>query len=143
MTRECHVRFCERLGVRLPGATLPPMTKEEGSIQLADATWTPPWCLQSLIPLISLSQAGLAGKLPITPFAQQHAHPTDTSFGGSHDRVLTFHGISTSCRTVTCLIKVNDFSSRGLIPDCQSISFKGFRMVFPMPLRNHDRETWG
>ena len=21
MTRECHVRFCERLGVRLPGAT--------------------------------------------------------------------------------------------------------------------------
>ncbi len=23
MTRECHVRFCERLGVRLPGATLP------------------------------------------------------------------------------------------------------------------------
>jgi RNA-directed DNA polymerase len=24
MTRECHVRFCERLGVRLPGATLPP-----------------------------------------------------------------------------------------------------------------------
>jgi hypothetical protein len=23
MTRECHVRFCERLGVKLPGATLP------------------------------------------------------------------------------------------------------------------------
>ena len=28
MTRECHVRFCERLGVRLPGATLPPGTLE-------------------------------------------------------------------------------------------------------------------
>jgi hypothetical protein len=26
MTRECHVRFCERLGVKLPGATLPPAT---------------------------------------------------------------------------------------------------------------------
>src|ERR1700722_1957223 len=26
MTRECHVRFCERLGVRLPGATLPTRT---------------------------------------------------------------------------------------------------------------------
>ena len=26
MTRECHVRFCERLGVRLPGATLPSRT---------------------------------------------------------------------------------------------------------------------
>jgi len=25
MTRECHVRFCERLGVKLPGATLPTM----------------------------------------------------------------------------------------------------------------------
>jgi len=24
MTRECPVRFCERLGVKLPGATLPP-----------------------------------------------------------------------------------------------------------------------
>ena len=36
---------CERLGVRLPGATLPLMTKEEGSVQLADAAWTPPWCL--------------------------------------------------------------------------------------------------
>jgi hypothetical protein len=24
MTRECHVRFCERLGVKIPGATLPP-----------------------------------------------------------------------------------------------------------------------
>jgi len=24
--RECHVRFCERLGVRLPGATLPERT---------------------------------------------------------------------------------------------------------------------
>ena len=23
MTRECHVRFCERLGVKLPRATLP------------------------------------------------------------------------------------------------------------------------
>jgi hypothetical protein len=23
MTRECHVRFCERLGVKLSGATLP------------------------------------------------------------------------------------------------------------------------
>jgi hypothetical protein len=23
MTRECPVRFCERLGVKLPGATLP------------------------------------------------------------------------------------------------------------------------
>ena len=23
MTRECHVQFCERLGVKLPGATLP------------------------------------------------------------------------------------------------------------------------
>ena len=23
MTRECHVRFCERLGVKFPGATLP------------------------------------------------------------------------------------------------------------------------
>ena len=29
MTRECHVRFCERLGVKLPGATLPPPTPEE------------------------------------------------------------------------------------------------------------------
>ena len=27
MTRECHVRFCERLGVGLPGATLPPGTR--------------------------------------------------------------------------------------------------------------------
>ena len=26
MTRECHVRFCERLGVKLPGATLPGVT---------------------------------------------------------------------------------------------------------------------
>lgn len=26
MTRECRVRFCERLGVKLPGATLPAMT---------------------------------------------------------------------------------------------------------------------
>jgi hypothetical protein len=24
MSREVHVRFCERLGVRLPGPTLPP-----------------------------------------------------------------------------------------------------------------------
>jgi hypothetical protein len=28
MTRECHVRFCERLGVRLPGATLPTGTRK-------------------------------------------------------------------------------------------------------------------
>ena len=27
MTRECHVRFCERLGVKLPGATLPGVTR--------------------------------------------------------------------------------------------------------------------
>ena len=26
MTRECPVRFCERLGVKLPGATHPPGT---------------------------------------------------------------------------------------------------------------------
>ena len=26
MTRECHVQFCERLGVKLPGATLPSAT---------------------------------------------------------------------------------------------------------------------
>ena len=26
MTCERHVRFCERLGVKLPGATLPPAT---------------------------------------------------------------------------------------------------------------------
>ena len=31
MTRECHVRFCERLGVRLPGATLPPRTPKIGA----------------------------------------------------------------------------------------------------------------
>ena len=29
MTRECHVRFCERLGVKLPGATLPTGTKTQ------------------------------------------------------------------------------------------------------------------
>jgi hypothetical protein len=28
MTRECHVRFCERLGVKHPGATLPPATPD-------------------------------------------------------------------------------------------------------------------
>src|SRR5580658_234603 len=30
MTRECHVRFCERLGVKLPGATHPPGTMDCG-----------------------------------------------------------------------------------------------------------------
>ena len=39
----------------------PLMTKEEGSVQLADAAWT------SRIPLTSLTQAGLAGKLLIIP----------------------------------------------------------------------------
>jgi hypothetical protein len=35
--------------------------------------------------------------------AQQHAHPTDTSFGGSHDRVLTFSGPSVLVdEKVTC-----------------------------------------
>ena len=33
MTRECHVRFCERLGVRLPGATLPTGTPEFALIE--------------------------------------------------------------------------------------------------------------
>jgi len=28
MRRESHVRFCERLGVKLPGATLPTPTQE-------------------------------------------------------------------------------------------------------------------
>jgi hypothetical protein len=27
MTRECHVRICEGLGVKFPGATRPPGTK--------------------------------------------------------------------------------------------------------------------
>ena len=31
MTRECPVRFCERLGVKLPGATLPPAIGRQGS----------------------------------------------------------------------------------------------------------------
>jgi len=30
--RECHVRFCERLGVRLPGATLPLETQKLASL---------------------------------------------------------------------------------------------------------------
>ena len=34
MTRECHVRFCERLGVRLPGATLPTGTRKGASFPL-------------------------------------------------------------------------------------------------------------
>jgi hypothetical protein len=46
----------------------PLMTKEEGSIPIGGRGVDPPWCLQSLIPLTSLTQAGLAGKLPITPF---------------------------------------------------------------------------
>ena len=41
-----------------------------------------------------------------------------------------FMGSRRQCRTVTCPTKVNDFSSGGLIPDCQSIPFKGFRIVF-------------
>jgi hypothetical protein len=49
MTRECHVRFCERLGVRLPGATLPLMTKEGGSSNFGGRGVDPAWCLQSLV----------------------------------------------------------------------------------------------
>jgi hypothetical protein len=41
----------------------PLMTKEEGSIPIGGRGVDPPWCLQSLIPLTSLTQAGLAGKL--------------------------------------------------------------------------------
>jgi hypothetical protein len=41
------------------------MTKEEGSVQLADAAWTLCGALQTLIPLTSLTQGVLAGKLPI------------------------------------------------------------------------------
>ena len=29
MSREAHVQFCERLGAKLPGATLPPATRED------------------------------------------------------------------------------------------------------------------
>jgi hypothetical protein len=38
----------------------PLMTKEEGSIPIGGRGVDPPWCLQSLIPLTSLTQAGLA-----------------------------------------------------------------------------------
>jgi len=31
MSREAHVQFCERLGVRFPGATLPPGTADRAS----------------------------------------------------------------------------------------------------------------
>ena len=36
MTRECHVRFCERLGVRLPGATLPTETQRTDDTELGE-----------------------------------------------------------------------------------------------------------
>jgi hypothetical protein len=37
MTRECHVRFCERLGVKLPGATLPTETiRLSGALAISD-----------------------------------------------------------------------------------------------------------
>ena len=41
----------------------PLMTNEEGSIQLADAAWTLRGAPQSLIPLTSLTQAGLVGQM--------------------------------------------------------------------------------
>ena len=68
MTRECHVRFCERLGVKLPGATLPLMTKKEGFVQLADASWTTPWCLQSLVSVNFLHPGGSGRQVTHIPF---------------------------------------------------------------------------
>jgi hypothetical protein len=44
------------------------MTKEEGSVQLADAAWTPRGACKVSFRLTSLTQAGLAGKLPISRF---------------------------------------------------------------------------
>jgi hypothetical protein len=35
MTRECPVRFCERLGVKLPGATLPTGIRKFGVLHEA------------------------------------------------------------------------------------------------------------